>query len=228
MARTEAHFDEIAGEYDATIPRHVRDHYLRKRVKVLGPLLSGGRGLDVGCGTGMLMEALGPYGDVTGVDASAGMIDVLKRRGRGDAQQAPSDALPFDDGTFDVVFCIAVLHHVVDPDRVRKTLSEMVRVAMKPGGRVVVWDHNPSNPYWPILMKRVPQDTGEERLVPAAEIVDGLRQAGAQNVTVARSGFVPDFTPRWLMPAAALFEWMFEQVRLVNRICAHHVVTAAC
>ena len=46
----------------------------------------------------------------------------------------------------------------------------------RPGGRVLVWDHNPRNPYWGRLMARVPQDTGEERLIPEAG--GGRRAAG--------------------------------------------------
>ena len=59
------------------------------------------------------------------------------------------------------------------------TVREMGRV-VKRGGFVVLWDHNPANPYWPILMKRVPQDSGDERLVPLAELLDDIRAAGLQ------------------------------------------------
>ncbi|MBL7133032.1 MAG: class I SAM-dependent methyltransferase [Phycisphaerae bacterium] len=220
------HFDEVAEDYDTLIPRHVRDHYLRKRVKVIGRLLDGGVGLDVGCGTGLLMEALTPYGKVSGVDASAGMIRVLTEAGRGEALQAPSDSLPFGDGRFDVVFCVAVLHHVADPARVRKTIHEMVRVAKPSGGRVLIWDHNPRNPYWPIIMKRVPQDTGRERIIPAAEIERALSQAGAREVRTVRSGFVPDFVPRCLMPIAVLVEAVVERTPLLRAFCAHNIVIA--
>ncbi len=90
---------------------------------------------------------------------------------------------------------VAALHHIADPVAVRQTLGEMVRVAA-PGGRVVVWDHNPRNPYWKLLMARVPQDTGEERLVPEAEVLAGLRGAGARVLLSSQLGLVPDFVPR--------------------------------
>ena len=225
MPDTPQHFDTIAREYDGVIPAHIRDHYLRKRVKTIGPLLNGGVGLDVGCGTGLLMAALAPYGTVRGVDASAGMIEVLRAENRGEAVQAPSDHLPFADDEFDAVFCIAMLHHVADPTRVRNTLREMVRVT-KPGGHVVVWDHNPTNPYWPVIMKRVPQDTGEERLIPAEEILSALAEAGATHSRVTRGGFVPEFIPRWLMPLAVSVEFVVERVPVLNRLCAHNIITA--
>ena len=82
----------------------------------------------------------------------------------------------------------------------RATLIEMVRVT-RPGGRIVVWDHNPRNPYWKNLMARVPQDDGSERLVPEEEIVAGLEAAGAE-IGSRQLGLVPDFVPRALLGVA--------------------------
>lgn len=220
------HFDRIAPNYDATIPPHVREHYLRKRVRLIGPLLQGRTGLDVGCGTGTVLAALRPYGKVTGVDGSAGMLEVLRREGRGEAVQASCDALPFADGSFDVVFCVAVLHHLAEPAKVAATLREMLRVARKPGGRVVVWDHNPANPYWRSLMRRAPQDTGDERLIPPREIVQALKSAGARSVRILQSGFVPEFVPSVLMPLARAVEWIVERTPALRLLCAHNVVIA--
>jgi ubiquinone/menaquinone biosynthesis C-methylase UbiE len=219
------HFDAVADEYDRTLPEHVQEHYRRKRVRVIGPLLNRGTGLDVGCGTGRLMEALKPHGTVTGVDASEGMLRVLREAGRGEAVAASGDRLPFADNRFDVVFSVAVLHHIANPDMVRRTIQEMVRVA-RPGGAIVIWDHNPKNPYWPRLMKRVPQDTGAERLIPADEIVRALREAGIRGMRVAQSGWVPEFVPRALMPFARLAEAVLERMPLIRRFGAHNVVVA--
>lgn len=223
--RSSSHFDGIAERYDKSLPEHIQSHYRAKRVRLIGPLLKGGEGLDVGCGTGLLMQALKPYGRLVGVDGSPGMVEVLKKNNRGDALVGPTDELPFADGRFDVVFCIAVLHHVAEPMRVRATIQEMVRVA-RPGGHVVIWDHNPKNPYWPSLMARVPQDTGEERLVPAEEILNDLRSAGIEEARVTRSGFVPEFVPRALMPLAKFGEAMLERLPVVRNYAAHNVVVA--
>jgi SAM-dependent methyltransferase len=119
----------------------------------------------------------------------------------------------------------ATLHHVADPGAVRRTLAEMVRVS-RPGGRVVVWDHNPRNPYWSRLMARVPQDTGEERLIGEAELLGGLRAAGAEVLRVQQLGMVPDFTPRAAVRAAAALERAVERTPLVRRLAAHNVVLA--
>jgi hypothetical protein len=104
-------------------------------------------------------------------------------------------------------------------------LLEMVRVT-KPGGLVMVWDHNPRNPYWPILMKRVPQDTGAERLIPEEEIVAGLRGGGATPVKVQTSGLMPDFTPQPLTGAVAALERLVERTPGLNLFAAHNVILA--
>ncbi len=133
--------------------------------------------------------------EVVGVDPSEGMLEVLRRRSPEiRAIHASGTALPFSDDSFDLVLTVAVMHHIADPHDVRQTLAEMVRV-VRAGGRVLIWDHNPRNPYWGRLMARVPQDTGEERLIGEAEIVAGLRCAGAQILDASQLGLVPDFTP---------------------------------
>ena len=225
MNEQKDNFDRIAAGYDRVHPAHIAEHYLRKRVALIGRLLNGGDGLDVGCGTGVLMEALKPYGRVIGVDASEGMLDVLRREGRGEAVHGSLHELPFADDRFDVVFSVAVLHHLIEPPLVAKGLCEMVRVT-RPGGKVVVWDHNPLNPYWPIIMKRVPQDHGDERLVPLREIEQGLTATGARIVRSFASGLMPDFMPRCLMPPTRVVEAVFEHTPLLRRLCAHNVIIA--
>ncbi|MDQ4067960.1 MAG: methyltransferase domain-containing protein [Actinomycetota bacterium] len=221
------HFDSIAHEYDEAIPAHVMEHYHRKRVAMIrrwAPPRA--KVLDMGCGTGALLKRCEPYFTVFGVDPSGGMLRVLATP-RPDSRLAAADGsrLPFRQGVFDLVYCVAVLHHVIDPAAVKATLGEMVRVT-SPGGHVIVWDHNPRNPYWPYLMKRVPQDHGDERLVPEREIFDGLEAGGAEVVSSEQLGLMPDFAPRPLVGAFAGLESLVERVPGARRLCAHNVVVA--
>jgi ubiquinone/menaquinone biosynthesis C-methylase UbiE len=222
-----SHFDQIAAVYDESLPAHVVEHYLRKRTRFVLEHCPRGAALDVGCGTGALAARLSDAGyEVIGLDPSDGMLEVLRGRAPGvHAVQGSGTALPFDDDSFDLVLTVAVMHHIADPARVRATLREMVRV-MRPGGRVLIWDHNPRNPYWRFLMARVPQDTGAERLVGEQEIVSGLSSAGARIVLRAQLGLVPDFAPRAALRAAAALERGVEQTVLARRLAAHNVVLA--
>jgi SAM-dependent methyltransferase len=221
------HFDEIAAAYDTSLPTHVVEHYLRKRTAFLAQLVPTGSVLDVGCGTGLLARRLSGSGyRVVGIDPSEGMLEVMRARGpEVQAVKASGDALPFPSDGFDLVVTVATLHHIAAPDRVRGTLAEMIRVC-RPGGRVVVWDHNPRNPYWRSLMARVPQDTGEERLIGESEVVGGLMAAGGRVLAVRQLGLVPDFTPPWALRGVAALERAFERIPYLHRMAAHNVVVA--
>lgn len=222
-----SHFDDIATVYDESLPAHVVEHYLRKRVAFLTAVCPGGRALDVGCGTGALAERLADRGyAVTGVDPSEGMLEIMRRRApQSTAVQASATELPFVDDRYDLVYTVATLHHIAEPDAVAAALGEMVRVT-RPGGRIVIWDHNPRNPYWSLLMARVPQDTGEERLVSEREVMEGLMAGGARILSAQQLGLVPDFTPPRMVRAAAVAERWFERVPRLKSLAAHNVIVA--
>jgi SAM-dependent methyltransferase len=225
---TSSHFDNIADVYDASLPAHVVEHYLRKRVRFVVEHCPLGEGLDVGCGTGVLAACLQAQGyTMTALDPSEGMLGVLRRRfPQLHAVRGSGAELPFPDASFDVVLTVATLHHIADAGAVRATLGEMVRVA-RPDGRIVVCDHNPRNPYWRVVMARVPQDTGEERVVGERELLAGLRRAGAEILSSVQLGLVPDFVPPAALPVVAAVERGVERIPVLRRLCAHNVVLAA-
>jgi SAM-dependent methyltransferase len=225
--RQHALYAAVAHEYDDVFPRHVAEHYLDKRTGLIKELLPfGGLVLDVGCGTGQLAAAIAAEGfDVFGVDLSASMVAKARARGLTGTYAGVTTALPFADNSFDLALTVATLHHLETPERVAATVSEMGRV-VKPGGFVVLWDHNPANPYWPILMKRVPQDSGDERLVPRDELLRDIDASGLHAHRVMRSGFMPDFLPRVLVRPWNLVERLVEVTPGVNVFAAHNVVVA--
>jgi len=97
--------------------------------------------LDVGCGTGALLEAIHlkfPEVEVAGVDPSAEMLDVARRKLAGNItlEQGWAEALPFPDESFDVIVSCSAFHFCREPAR---ALEEFRRV-LKPGGRIVVTD----------------------------------------------------------------------------------------
>jgi ubiquinone/menaquinone biosynthesis C-methylase UbiE len=225
----EGHFDDVASVYDEALPAHVTEHYLEKRVRfVRSAAPPPARLVDVGCGTGLLAARLAGLGyQVAGLDPSDGMLRLLRERvPAAEAVQGSATKMPFEDDEFDVSISVATMHHIADPADVKLALGEMVRVVRR-GGRIIVWDHNPRNPYWPYLMRRVPQDRGDERLVGLEELLGGLEAGGAEPVSVAQLGMVPDFVPRALVRAAGAFERAAEHTPVLRRRCAHNVVLAA-
>ncbi len=88
--------------------------------------------LDAGCGQGTQALRLAGRGhDVTGVDASRDLLDLLPE-GRIRAVHADLDALPslFEPASFDVVLCHGVLMYLDDPGPLLTDLARLVR----PGG----------------------------------------------------------------------------------------------
>lgn len=83
------------------------------------------RALDVGCGPGFVIETLSPLLDVQGVDIDPAAVAEGLRRGL-DLRAADAHELPFEDDSFDVVYCSFLMLWVKDPVNV---LSEMIRVS---------------------------------------------------------------------------------------------------
>jgi SAM-dependent methyltransferase len=226
--RSTSNFDTIADEqYDESIPSHVMGHLTERRVATIHAAAQSGTVLDVGCGTGRLLGALdGSRYDRYGLDVSIGMVQqALRKDEQLRCALASGTAIPFADNSFDVVFCAAVLHHIAEPAAVAQAIREIIRVT-KLGGTAIIWDHNPLNPYWPILMSRVPQDIGEERLISRAEIgatLSALQREWSLTIKWRQLTFIPDFVPVWSMPVLKPIERICEQIPLLQRISAHNV-----
>jgi 2-polyprenyl-6-hydroxyphenyl methylase/3-demethylubiquinone-9 3-methyltransferase len=101
--------------------------------------LAGKRVLDVGCGGGILAEAMAHLGaQVTGIDAGKTPLDVAKlhllESGlQIDYRQVLAEELALEmPGAFDLVTCMEMLEHVPDPASVIKSCAALV----KPGGQV--------------------------------------------------------------------------------------------
>ena len=89
------------------------------------------RVLDVGCGTGLLMERLRESYYV-GLDVSLGMLSKAKERRAGLADLVLGDArqLPFRSKSFETCYSFTVLQNVPEPERALKELRRVCKRAV--------------------------------------------------------------------------------------------------
>jgi SAM-dependent methyltransferase len=164
------------------------------------------RVLDVGCGAGETDRFLvGRIGDLEGVDLSAGLIE-RARRAVPDVQYRSYEGarLPYDDSSFDLSFCINVMHHVPPPGW-GAFVEEMARVT-RPGGIVAVFEHNPLNPLTRRVVSRCTfdQDAVLLRRRRAQALLDG---AGLDRAEGRYILFVP-LAERWARAVERPLRWV--------------------
>ncbi len=219
-------FDDVAAIYDDILPSHVNRHYLDKRKSFISRFLKQSyRILDVGCGTGKLITELSLNNTVNtyGCDSS---VEMMKNIGNQDKVRViccKSDHLAYEPKSFDVVISVAVFHHLQSEEAVIHTMQEMVRVTKK-GGKIIIWDANPFNPYWFLLFKRVPHDKDIKRIVPLRKIILEAKKLKLTNIDVLKSGWVPDFAFREILPFFKFLERILERLPLINLLSAHNVI----
>jgi len=155
------------------------------------------RVLDVGCGIGNYHPQLVPaVGSVTGIDVSQACIETARSRNPAVTYDVyDGDRLPYGDGAFSVAYCVCVVHHV-PPASWQKFAGELARV-VRPGGMVVVYEHNP----WHPLTRKVVNDCAFDRdavliAMPAMRVL--LRNAGCVKVSTRSILTLP--------PGHAIFE----------------------
>jgi SAM-dependent methyltransferase len=111
--------------------------------RALSDLKPGARALDIGSGTGWVVERLRRRSLVVdGCDITAVSVDTLSRRFP-DASffllALGADRIPREDACYDAVTLYDVAYHIVDDDTWRAGLAEIARV-LRPGGRLIVSD----------------------------------------------------------------------------------------
>ncbi|GAB4418582.1 MAG: hypothetical protein Kow002_05570 [Anaerolineales bacterium] len=102
-----------------------------------------GRILENGCGVGMYMEHMAPFGGtIFGLEYDFERVAEAKSRAMR-VFNAAGEAIPLPSGTFDLILSHEVLEHVQDDSQ---AVREMIRV-LKPGGRAVIFVPNRGYPF---------------------------------------------------------------------------------
>jgi len=159
-SETPVDFDSYRDSYSDAVEESIafagaeHDFYTRAKVRTLLELAAERVGdpkklgfLDVGCGPGETDQFLkDEIGGLTGVDVASELVDRARERNPWAEYRAfeSGEPVPVEDAAFDVSFAICVFHHV-KPEGRPDLLAEMKR-ATRPGGLVVIFEHNPWNP----------------------------------------------------------------------------------
>ena len=162
----------------------VRTQFIAERTA-----LAGRRVLDVGCGGGLLAEALSRAGArVTAIDLAPGMIEVARLHAAESALAVDyrladaEEVAAAEPAAFDVVTCMEMLEHVPRPAAMTATLAR----ALRPGGALFVSTTNRNLRSFLLaivgaeyLLGLIPRGTHEyERLILPSELARWARAAG--------------------------------------------------
>ncbi|MGB6489934.1 MAG: metalloregulator ArsR/SmtB family transcription factor [Methylovirgula sp.] len=144
--------------------------------------------LDLGTGTGRMLELLAPHADrAVGVDQSPQMLAVarvrLEKAGLRNVQLRQGDiyALPVERDSYDLVVIHQVLHYLDDPAR---AIREAAR-ALRPSGRLLIVD------FAPHTEESLREQHAHRRLGFSGEEIAGLMQEAGLDV-VTRRDLVPE------------------------------------
>ena len=191
-----AYFRRNAESWDKLRSLHIDDREVEKVIARLLPKRGIENLLDLGTGTGRMLELLAPRAERgLGIDLSREMLAVaranLERAGIGHCQVRQADIyqLPFPDRSFDAATIHQVLHFLDEPGDV---IAEAARV-LAPGARLLVADFAPHD------LESLRHDHEHRRLgFEDAEIVSWFAAAGLRHKKTVRLSGKPLTVVVWL------------------------------
>jgi 2-polyprenyl-6-hydroxyphenyl methylase/3-demethylubiquinone-9 3-methyltransferase len=153
--------------------------------------LRGARVLDLGCGGGLLSEALAGAGaDVTAIDLAPDLLKIARLHGlesgiHVDYRQVSAEALAAEaPGAFDAITCMEMLEHVPDPASILRACATLLR----PGGRLLVSTLNRTPAAFALAIvgaeyvaRLLPKGTHQYRdFIRPSELATWMRTSGLQ------------------------------------------------
>jgi ubiquinone/menaquinone biosynthesis C-methylase UbiE len=143
-------FSANAFNYNKKEPNYLPENKIRVRniLKNLSKRTSHKSMLDVGCGTGFILDLAFPYFQrLYGIDMTKAMLDQVNlRNGKVKVFEENSEKIPFENDSFDACTAYGFLHHLY---RLKPTFKEIYR-CLKKGG-IFYSDQDPNYYYWQYL-----------------------------------------------------------------------------
>ena len=220
MDRTE--FDRFAEEYRSLHQTNIAasgeapEYFAEYKIKDLKRLVSAdvprqvsGHFLDFGAGVGtsvpFFCEHL-PAAKLTCVDVSLRSLEIGVGRfgGRANFVAFNGVRLPFGDAVFDGALAACVFHHISANEHER--LFAEIRRVLRPGGHVMIYEHNPLNPLTRRAVNTCPFDENAV-LIGARTLKARLDSAGFKQSRIRYRVFFPRAL-RWLRPLEDLIGWL--------------------
>ncbi len=190
-----AEFDQYARDYMKELSHPLRDlvdpeghYFIELKSKIIERVVANDfnnrktlRMVDVGTGLGLFEKFLKPnYTSIIGVDLSFEMLRVAQTINAFDSPQSAyvhgnACEMPLPDDYADLIFMSCVLHHL-EIDEFDATLQELTRIC-SPNGRIIIFEHNPYNPFTQLVVKTTPLDKNA-RLVSYKTLEKRAARAG--------------------------------------------------
>jgi ubiquinone/menaquinone biosynthesis C-methylase UbiE len=200
-----AEFDKFAQDYLATHQQNIAisgetpDYFARYKIEIIrhlwndAGLVEPRQILDFGSGIGNSLPHLAqhfPTAAITALDVSARSLAIAEGRFPGAARFVcyDGDALPLSERSVDLIFSSCVFHHVDAAEHVG-VLAQLRRV-LAPGGRMIIFEHNPINPVTRYIVSTCEFDENAV-LIPAGVFRARQKAAGFARVERTYTGFFP-------------------------------------
>jgi len=149
--------------------------------------------LDFGCGVGNLFGHLNdffPNTVYTGVDLSKDSLEKARSRFPANTNFQEYDSPKWGNLKYDLIFSAGVFHHIPQTDHT-KIINKLYSL-LNPGGKLVIWEHNPLNPVTQKIVKDCPFDK-DAILIPSKTLKKHFKRVSLSNVQIIYTTFFPKF-----------------------------------